>query len=111
MCTAIQAISRNDEGVPRSGKAVQRCACKALAEVICGSGVLPANGTGEEMRIDLENDIDVRRHFDTFKACARKCATAEIYSKKARIRANFGIGLDVGKPPQNPKHQFREDWQ
>src|SRR5437870_13557881 len=111
MCTAIQAISRNDEGVPRSGKAVQRCACKALADVICGSGVLPANGTGEEMRIDLANAIEVRRHIDKIKACASKCATPVICSQKARIRANIGICLDLVKALQNLKNQIRVDRQ
>src|SRR5213079_2075632 len=101
MCTAIQAISRNDEGVPRSGKAVQRCAGKALADVICGSGVLPANGTGEEMRIDLANAIDIRRHFGTFKACAHKCVAPVVCSQKAGIWANFWICLDLGKALQN----------
>src|SRR5947208_17176137 len=109
MCTAIQAISRNSVGVPRSGKAVQRCACKALADVIWGGGILPANSTGEEMRIDFANAIDVRHHFGTFKACARKCVTPVICSQKARIRPNFGICLDLRKALQNLKHQFSVD--
>src|SRR6184192_2025777 len=109
MCTAVQAISRNDAGVPRSGKAVQRCACKALADVICGSRVLPANGTGKKMRIYLANAIDIRRDFDALKASARKCAAPVICSQKARIRPNFGIYLDVGKTLQDLKHQFRVD--
>src|SRR4029450_3652620 len=109
MCTAIQAINRSDAGGPRSGKAVQRWACKALADVICGSRVLPANGTGEKMRIDLANAIDIRRDLDALKACARKCAAPLICSQKARIRPNFGICLDVGKAFQNFKQQLRVD--
>src|SRR6266480_2322225 len=44
---------------------------------------LSANSTGEKMRIDLANTID--------------------------IRPNFGMYLDLGKAPQNLKHQFRVD--
>src|SRR5438046_9756255 len=97
MCTAIQAINRSDAGVPRSGKAVQRWACKALADVICGGRVLSANGTGKKMRIYLANAIDIRRDFDALKAWARKCAAPLIGSQKARVRPNFGICLGVGR--------------
>src|SRR5213076_130239 len=91
------------------GKAVQRWACKALADVICGGRVLSANGTGKKMRIYLANAIDIRRDFNALKACARKCAAPVICSQKARIGANFGICLDVGKTLQDLKHQFRVD--
>ena len=61
------------------------------------------------MRIYLANSIDIRRHFDALKACARKCAAPVIRSQKTRIRANFGIGLDIGKAFQNLKHQLGVD--
>src|SRR5438552_11207362 len=108
MCREIQPIGRSKRGVPRSGKSAQRCACRALAPkafgVICGGGVLSANGAGEKMRIDLANAVDIRRDFGALKSCARKCAAPLICGQKARVRANFGVRLDVSKTLQNLKH-------
>src|SRR6266446_7520451 len=114
MCSAIQAITRSEAGVPRSGNVAQRSASETLAPrtcgIICRFGILPTNGAGEKMRIDLANPIDVRRHLGVFEACARKSTTPLLCGQKARIRANFRIYLDVCETVQNLKHQFRIDW-
>jgi hypothetical protein len=76
MCSAIQAITRSEAGVPRSGSVVQRSAAETLVPrtcgIICRFGILPTNGAGEEMRIDLANPINVWRHLRVFETCARK---------------------------------------
>src|SRR4029453_14247632 len=108
MCTAIQAISRSEAGVPRSGKSPQRCASEALAPrafgVICGGRIFCANGAGEKMRINLTNGVDIWRDFDALKACPYKCAAPVICSQEAGVRAKFRICLDLGKAFQNLKH-------
>src|SRR6266446_2452400 len=113
MRTAIQAITRSEAGVPRSGNVVQRSASETLVprtEIICRFVVLSTNGAGEKMWIDLANPIDIRRHLGVFEACARKSTTPLLCGQKARIRANFRIRLDVCETAQNLKHQFRIDW-
>src|SRR5438132_14346362 len=105
MCTAIQAMSDSKAGLPRSGKAAQRCARRALADVICGQSILTADRSGEKMRIDLANAVDIRDDLGALKTCACKCVAPVTCSQKARIRADFGICLDVCKAFQNLKHQ------
>ncbi len=61
------------------------------------------------MRIDFANTIDVWHDFGVVEACARKCATPLIRSQKARVGADFGICLDIGKTFQNLKHQLGVD--
>src|SRR5882724_2704494 len=113
MCTAIQAITRSEDGVPRSGRVVQRSASETLVPrasgIICNCRVLPRNRASEKMRINLANAIDVRRHVGMAEACARKSAAPLLRSQKARIRPNFWICLDICKTIQNLKHQLGID--